>query len=91
MIIPDNRTLEEMIGAMKTELQTTLSINPTSDKSLHLAGLLNLAEAVKRELDGKAEKKLRSDVDLVKRECPVCGNEMYVKNDDIKQEEFSNE
>lgn len=57
MIIPDDLTLEEFIGAMKAEFQTNLNIgDPASNAQMHLASMLNLAETIKRELDKKQDK-----------------------------------
>ncbi len=48
MIVPDGLSLEELIGALKTEI--------ASDEMVGLAGYLNVLETVKRELDKKQDK-----------------------------------
>lgn len=54
MIIPENLTLEELIGAMKAQETTLLAQNRTEDV-MELSPLLNLAEVIKRELDRKVD------------------------------------
>lgn len=48
MIVPDNITLEELIGALKVEIMKS---EATTDEMLGFAGHLNSLEVVKREID----------------------------------------
>jgi len=53
MIIPDDFTLQELIDALRVEVNNQ---NLSSDEMMGLAGYLCLAEIVKRELDKKADR-----------------------------------
>lgn len=58
MIIPENLTLEEMIGVLKAESATQLAQSPIPDiqSNIHTVEILNILEVIKRELDGKVDK-----------------------------------
>lgn len=57
MIIPDDLSLEELIGAMKAQFQTNLSTgDPASNEQMNLASHINMLETVKRAIDKKQDK-----------------------------------
>lgn len=58
MIIPENLTLEEMIGILKAESASQLAQRPIPDiqSNIHTVEILNILEVIKRELDGKVDK-----------------------------------
>lgn len=57
MMIPDNLTLEEFIGALKVRSVEELSQDtPDYQSNIHTTELRILAEMIKRELDRKQDK-----------------------------------
>ncbi len=55
MIVPEDLSLEELIGAMKVNAATEL-VNGNTDNYAEICGRLYMAEVIKRELDKKEDK-----------------------------------
>lgn len=56
MSVPENLTLEELIGALKVEVARQ---DVPIDEMMGLAGHLNILEVIKRELDKKQDKETK--------------------------------